>query len=166
MSKVALTRGMILGLIGGLAGTIAMDLVLTGVFSVMGMPADLTFSFIGDTAAGFFTMIGIDIAGGVPLGAAVHYLIGLVLGVIFGVAVSQVDALRVDTLKKGVVLGILYIEIISLPILATAPLIKKMTSSDTLQWFGLSFAMHLICGVVLGVIVSYGLRFVTATKHR
>jgi len=28
-----------------------------------------------------------------------------------------------------------------------------------LQWFGVSFVMHLILAVVLGVIVSHGLRF-------
>lgn len=165
MRKVTLIRGMIWGLIGGLAGTLAMDLVLVGVFLLLGMPADLTFSFIGDTAARFFTMIGIDIAGGVPLGAAIHYLIGLVLGGLFGGAVSQVAALRVDTLKRGIIFGVLYIESISLPILVTAPLINTMTASDTLQWFGLSFPMHLICGVVLGVVVSYGLRSATTAQH-
>lgn len=51
-----------------------------------------------------------------------------------------------------------YMELMSQPILATAPIILKMTASETLQWFGVSFAMHLIWGVVLGAVVSYGLR--------
>jgi len=104
--------------------------------------------------------------GGVPLGAVVHYLTGLTLGVIFGAAVSRSNALRVDSTKKGVGLGILYTEVSSLPILATAPLILKMTASDTAQWFGVSFIMHLVYGAVLGVVVSYGLRSGQALARR
>jgi hypothetical protein len=166
MSNIALTRGMVWGLIGGFVGTIVMDLVLIGMLSAAGLPAVISFSTIGDTAAGFFALIGIEIAGGVPLGAAVHYLLGLVLGAIFGTAVAQVDALRVDATKKGVVLAVLYIEVLSQPILATSPVILKMTASETLQWFGVSAVMHLIWGVVLGVVVSHGSRLATAAKHR
>ena len=49
-----------------------------------------------------------------------HYLIGPVLGIVFGTAVSQVDALRVNTIKKVSVFGILYTQVISQPILAAA----------------------------------------------
>ena len=49
-----------------------------------------------------------------------HYLIGPVLGIVFGTAVSQVDALRVNTIKKVSVFGILYIQVISQLILAAA----------------------------------------------
>lgn len=166
ISSATLAKGMVVGLIGGLAGTIVMDLALVGTLLAVGLPAVASFSTIGDTAAGFFTMIGIHIVGGVPLGALVHYLLGLVLGAIFGAAVSQVDALRVRSTKKGVVLGILYIELMSQPILATAPIILKMTASETLQWFGVSFAMHLIWGVVLGAVVSYGLRAASSVGKR
>ncbi len=110
-------------------------------------------------------MIGFDLAGGVPLGAVMHYLIGPVLGVIFGATVSQVDALRVNTVKKSIVLGILYTQVTSQPILAAAPIILKMTASETLQWFGVSFVMHLVWGVVLGLVVSYGVQSATAAKH-
>lgn len=157
MSSITLARGMVLGVVGGLVGTIVMDLVLIGTLSAMGLPAVISFSTIGDTAAGFFAWMGIDMAGGFPLGAAAHYLLGLVLGGAFGAAVSQVDALRTETIKKGVVLAVVYIEFLSQPILATSPIILKMTASETLQWFGVSAAMHLIWGVVLGIIVSYGL---------
>jgi NhaP-type Na+/H+ or K+/H+ antiporter len=71
----------------------------------------------------------------------------------------------VDTLKKGLVLAILYVEILSQPILATTPILLKMTAHETLQWFGVSFVMHLIWGAVLGAVVSYGLGLVTAVKH-
>ena len=162
MSYVTLARGLVLGVVGGLVGTIVMDLVLIGTLSAAGLPAVISFSTIGDTAAGFFALMGIDMAGGFPLGAAIHYLLGLVLGGAFGAAVSRVDALRPDTIKKGVVLAVVYIEVLSQPILATSPIILKMTASETLQWFGVSAAMHLIWGVVLGAVVSYGLRLATA----
>lgn len=156
MSRLTLRKGMELGIIGGLLGTLVMDLFLVGIFVVAGMPADLTFSFIGDTATNFFSLIDIDMGGSVLLGALVHYLIGLGLGGIFGAAVSQIDAFPVNSLKQSVVLGIVYIEAISLPILITAPLLIEMTPADISQWFGLSVPMHLICGSVLGAVVSYG----------
>lgn len=156
MSYAALARGMVLGVAGGLLGTLVMDLVLIGTLLAAGLPAVISFSTIGDTAAGFLALLGIDMAGGFPLGAAVHYLLGLVLGAVFGAGVSQVDALRPGTIKKGVVLAVMYIEVLSQPILATSPIILTMTASETLQWFGISAAMHLIWGIVLGIVVSYG----------
>jgi hypothetical protein len=162
MSYVTLARGLVLGVAGGLVGTIVMDLILIETLFAVGLPAVIGFSTIGDTAAGFFALLGIDMAGGFPLGAAVHYLLGLVLGGAFGAAVSRVDALRADTIKKGVALAAVYIEILSQPILATSPILLKMTASETLQWFGVSAAMHLIWGVVLGAVVGYGLRLATA----
>jgi hypothetical protein len=165
MIRVTFARGVVLGLVGGLVGTIMMDIVCIGAFLVVGLPAVVSFSTIGDTAAGFFSMIGLNMAGGVPLGTAMHYLIGPVLGVIFGAAVSQVDAFQVDSMKKGIVFGILYTQVSSQPILAAAPILLKMTVSETLQWFGVSFVMHLIWGVVLGIVVSYGLRLATMAKH-
>jgi hypothetical protein len=57
-------------------------------------------------------------------------------------------------MKKGVALAILYIEVTSQPILATSPILLRMTAPETLQWFGVSAVMHLIWGVVLGIVVS------------
>ena len=144
-----------MGVIGGFVGTIIMDLVIVGFFMVVGMPIDLIYSFIGDVAQSFFLRIGIDVPGGVPLGALFHFFLGLALGGLFGVIVSQIRALQLESIKKGILLGILYIEIASQPILVTAPLLVKMTSSDILQWYGLSTVMHLIYGIILGGILSY-----------
>jgi len=162
--NATLREGIIVGLIGGLAGTMVMDLVLMGALSAVGLPALTCFSIVGNTVARFFSTLGIEMAGGVPLGAAAHYLIGPLVGAIFGAAVAQVAALRVDSLKKGVVLAVLYVEILGQPILATTPILLKMTAPETLQWFSVSFVMHFMLAVVLGVIVSYGLRLATAAK--
>jgi len=92
------------------------------------------------------------------LGALLHYLIGLALGVLFGAAVARIAALRMDSPKKAVGMGILYVEIMSLPMLAAAALILQMTAAETAQWFGVSFVMHLVYGLVLGLVVRQGLR--------
>ena len=164
MSYAALARGAVLGVVGGLAGTVVMDLVMFGTFWAVGLPPVIGFSIIGDTAAGFLTLLGIAMAGSLPLGAAVQCLTGMVVGGAFGAAVSRVDALRTDTIKKDVVLAVVCIEVLSQPIAATAPIILKMTASQTLQWLGASAAMHLIWGSVLGLVLSYGLRLATAAK--
>lgn len=166
INHATLVRGMVWGLIGGLAGTMIMDLVLMGGLSAVGLPALTCFSIVGNTVARFFLIMGIEIAGGAPLGAATHYLIGPLIGAIFGVLVTQVKALRVDTLKKSIVFAVLYVEILAQPILATTPILLKMTSAETLQWFGFSFVMHFLWAVVLGAIMSYGLRSAPATNCR
>jgi hypothetical protein len=82
-----------------------------------------------------------------------------------GTHLTQIDALQVDTLKKGVILAVVYVEILGQPILATAPILLKMTAYETFQWFSVSFVMHFILAVVMGVIVSYGLGLAIAAKH-
>ncbi|MCW5851068.1 MAG: hypothetical protein KIT87_13415 [Anaerolineae bacterium] len=159
MSHGVYTKGMVWGVMGGLVGTIVMDLVLFGTAVMVGIPAVASFSTIGDTAAGFLALLGIQVEGGASLGAIVHYLLGLALGAIFGVAVTRVSTFRLASWQKGVILGVLYIEIVSQPILATSPIILKMTAAETWLWFGVSAVMHMIWGAVLGAVVRYGLRF-------
>ncbi len=158
MPHTTLAKGMKWGSLGGLAGTMVMDLVLMGTFLSVGLPVFTCFSIVGDTVARFFSMLGIETAGGIPTGAIAHYLVGPVVGVIFGGLVTQVEALRIDTLKKSILVAVLYVEILSQPILATAPLLLKMTAAETWQWFGGSFVMHLVLAIVLGVVVHCGLR--------
>jgi hypothetical protein len=152
------TRVFALGVAGGVAATIVIDLVTVAVLPLMGLPADGGFSVIGDTAAGFLALFGIGAAGGVALGAVLHYLIGAVLGGIFGLAVVRFPALRLSSIRKGVGLGILYTEIISLPILVLPPIILNWTTPEALWWFGFSAVMHAIWGAVLGTVMSFGLR--------
>jgi hypothetical protein len=135
-----------------------MDLILMGALSAVGDEALSCFSIVGDTVARFFSLLGIHMAGGVPLGMATHYTVGPIVGVIFGAAATRVDALRVATLKQRVILAVLYVEILSLPLLALTPLLLKTPTSETLLWFGGSSVMHFICGSILGLVVSYGLR--------
>jgi hypothetical protein len=165
-SYVAPARGAGLGVAGGLAGTVAMDLAMFGTFWALGLPPVAGFPIIGDTAAGFFALLGIHVAGGLPLGMAVYYLLGAVLGGAYGAAVSRVDALRTDTTKKDVIRAVVYIEVLSQPIAATAPIILKMAAPEALIWLGMSAAMHLIWGIVLGIVVSCGLHSAPPRRRR
>jgi hypothetical protein len=165
MGSGACAKGLALGLVAGLAATIVVDLIMMGFLLFTGQPADDGFAVIGDTAAGVFSLFGIDVAGGVLPGVVWHYLIGLALGVIFVAAVTRFDALRLNSMKKGVGLGILYTEIMSMPFLVMPPIILKWTASATAQVFGFYFVMHAIWGLLLGVVVSYGLRSAMAARQ-
>lgn len=146
---------LLLGAAAGVAATVVIDVITVAVMPLMGLPATSGFSIIGDTVSGFLAMLGLNVAGGVWVGVILHYLIGLVLGAIFGAATGAVSAFRLTSIKRGIGLGILYTEVISLPILVTPPLVLQWASADTLQWFGFSFVMHAIWGTVLGAIVAY-----------
>ncbi len=158
MGSGARAKGLVVGLIAGLVATIVIDLILMGFLLFKGQPADDGFAVIGTTTAGVFSLFGIDVAGGVLPGLVWHYLIGRALGVIFGAAVTRIDALRLNSMKKGVGLGILYAEVISLPLLVMPPIILKWTASEAAQLFVFYLVMHAIWGMLLGVAVSYGLR--------
>lgn len=155
---VTVARGTAWGLIGGLVGTIVMDLVLLGALSAAGLPAFTCFSIVGNTVSCFFSELGIKTAGGVPAGVATHYLVGPFFGVIFGALVMRISVFNVNSPKKAILYAILFGEILSQPILATAPILLKMTALTTLKWYSGSFAMHLLWGVVVGIIVGYGLK--------
>jgi hypothetical protein len=153
-------------LIGGLAGTLVMDLVLMGALSALGSPALTCFSIVGSTVARFFSIQNVETARAIRMGIATHYVVGPVIGTIFGLVVTRVKALRVNSLKKSVLLGILYVEILSQPLLATTPILLKMTTPATLQWYGGSLVMHLMAGMVLGAVVGCGLRLGSASRSK
>jgi hypothetical protein len=158
ITPTSFARGLWRGLIGGFVGTAIMDLALMGILLAFGSPALTCFSIVGNTVARFFSIQDVGMGRAIQLGLATHYLVGPLVGAIFGTVVARVEALRVNTLKKSILLAILYVEILSQPLLAMTPILLKMTVHATLQWYGGSFVMHLMLAVVLGAIVSYGLR--------
>ena len=166
MMHAKLSFGMIWGSVGGAVGMLVVDLILMGTLFTVGLPPLICFSTVGNTAARFFSILGIEMLGGVPMGVATHYLVGPVLGAIFGAAVAQVGALRVGTLKKCVVLAVLYGEIVSQPLFALMPILLKMGASETLLWFVGSITMHFIWGIVLGVVVRNGLQSTIGASPR
>ncbi len=125
---------------------------------VMGIPVGLSFSIIGDAVAGFFSVFGISMPGGIPLGVVAYCLIGLALGPILALIVWNGRILRVTTMKKEIGLSILAVEIMSLPMLALAVIVLKLPPSGAAAWFSLSFVWHLVYGLVAGIVIAYGLR--------
>lgn len=154
MNRGTLAGEITWGSAAGLLGTAVMDLVILGFFAAVGMPPGLVYSFIGDVAQQFFLRLGVAVPGGVPLGAFVHFLLGLALGAGFALAVSRIRRLRLGSVTKGALLGVLYIEIVSQPILVLAPLLVPMTTPEVLRWYALSTSMHMIYGIVLGVVLA------------
>lgn len=161
-----LVRGLGWGFFGGLGGTLVMDILLMGALLALRQPALMCFSIVGDTVSGFLAMFGTQVAGGVPTGVVAHYVIGPLFGTFFGALVTRLGALRVTSVKKCVMLAVLYVEILSQPILVTTPILLEMKAPATLQWFGGSFVMHFVLAIVLGVIVGYGLRPAPLTSQR
>jgi len=166
IQRAPLARGMGWGLIGGLAGTLVMDILLMGALLAVGLPVSFCFSMVGDTLVRFFWLLGMHLAGGIPTGMLAHYLIGPLVGMLFGAALTLFPARRVDTIKKCILVAILYVEILSQPLLAMAPLLLKMDQLTVRLWFGGSLIMHLILAVILGSIVGYGLRLSPLSQRR
>jgi hypothetical protein len=157
VKRVPLANGIAWGLLGGLVGTLVMDILLMGALQLLRQPVLMCFSIVGDTVSRFLALFGTQIIGGVPTGVVTHYVVGPLFGMLFGAAVTKFPALQEGTLKKIMIAAFVYVEILSQPILATTPILLKMKAPATLQWFGGSFVMHLILSIVLGVIVGYGL---------
>lgn len=152
------------GIIGGLAATIVMDLILISAFAVAGMPPFTCFAMVGDTLARLFSFQ--VVANSAPLGASAHYLIGPVLGAVFGAAGRSMPALQAGSWKKTVLLAAIYTEIVSQPLLVLTPIFLGMAALETLQWYGGAMVMHLIWGCVLGAVWNQGLRLPVATNPR
>lgn len=138
------TRAIAFGVLGSLAGMLAMDLVMVAE-SLM----------IDEPATGYLALIGSALGGGALLGVAMHLVMGSLLGLIYGVAVYKVDILRIDTLWKGVWLGVLA-GLVTIPF-GCVPF-AIVTGVPILFMVGFSFFPHLVWGVVLGLVTGLGLR--------
>jgi hypothetical protein len=166
IKRAPLARGLLWGSIGGLAGTLVMDILLMGALLVARIPASFCFSLVGGTLARFFSLLGMEIAGGIPTGIVAHYLIGTLVGILFGVVVVGIPALRVDRRKKCIIAAIIYVEVLSQPLLAMAPLLMEMDRLTVILWYGGSLFMHLILAVILGSIVGRGLHLKPLAQRR
>lgn len=151
-----LWKGLGWGSLGGFAGTLVMDFLLMTIFWALGEPPTLCFSIVGDTVASFAALFHAVLASGVPAGVITHYVVGPLFGLIFGGFVMRLPPLRNSSVMKSMLAALVYVEILSLPILATTPLLLKMDALTTLEWFGGSFIMHFILSIVLGWIVAFG----------
>lgn len=154
-SSRSLSKGIVTGAAGGLAGTIVMDLFGLAILLVNGGPDTISFSLIGDAAAAFISRLGVMISGGTPLGLFLHYLIGLLLGIAFGAGIYLFGLHRIGW-KKGAGIGIVFVEAMSIPMLTMAAIVLQMDLSRAAVYFTTSFVMHLVFGGVLGIAAITG----------
>lgn len=143
VNDISLARGIAVGVFASLVGTIIMDLAMVVQFSMMGLPA-LT----------YLAMIGSIFGGGVPVGMLVHIVTTVILGVIFSVPVLTVDALRIDTVRKGVVIGFLA-GVLSIGACVPVSFLMRETVATVLSFM---LIPHLVWGTVVGIIAGYGMR--------
>jgi hypothetical protein len=141
---LTLTRAITVGVIGSLAGTIAMDLVMVAESVMIGQPAD-----------GYLALIGSVLGGGALLGVAMHLVMSSFLGLVFGAAVYYFDVLRITTFWKGFWLGILA-GLVTIPF-GCVP-VAIVTGVPIPFMVSFSFIPHLVWGAVLGVVAGYGMR--------
>jgi len=131
------------GVIGSLAGTIAMDLVMVVESLIIGEPVD-----------GFVALIGSAVGGGTLVGMVAHLLMGSLLGLLFGVAIHKVRFLNIESVRKGVWLGVLA-GLVTIP-LGCVP-VAIVTHVPIIEMVSFSFVPHLVWGAVLGVIAGYAM---------
>jgi hypothetical protein len=143
MTNVSLARGIPVGVLGSLTGTLVMDLVIVGELLMSRLPA-----------LSYLDLIGSIFGGGIPLGALVHLLLGSFLGIVFIVPVLRVDALRVDSVRKGVILGFSA----GLGSISFCVPFAILVDQPIVALLGFMTIPHLVWGTVLGAIAGYGLR--------
>jgi hypothetical protein len=139
-----MTRGILYGVLGGVAGILAMDVVMVVEFLLAQMAPTTYLRLIG-------SVFGADVA----VGVIVHLVVGALPGLGLGVAVVKVKALQIDTIKKGLRLGFL-VGVLSIP-LGCVPF-ALLIDVSVLRLLAFSTLPHLAWGSVLGVVLGHGLR--------
>jgi hypothetical protein len=146
------------GSLGGFAGTLIMDLFLIGAFSAFGLPTLSCFSMIGEIVTKLFFNQCLVTINSVYIGIIVHYIVGPLIGLFFGIIITRLSFQQVLTQKRIIIYAILWVELISQPLLLTAPILLNMTKADIFAWYVGSTMMHFIAALVLGFMVNHGLR--------
>lgn len=149
--RKALLTGVGLGILGGLVGTILMDMVMMATFIVVGEPADT-----------FFSMVGEKLGGGVIVGVAIHNVIGMTGGAVFAILVLSIQALRIESIRRGFMLGV-GAGAITIP-LGCIPLALWL-GEPILEVVAFSIGPHLVWGAVLGWFMAYGLLRMKGSPH-
>jgi ethanolamine transporter EutH len=141
MNKANITRFAYFGFLGGLIGTVMMDIVLFIEFYLFKMPIYTNYAVIG-SAVGASGWIGFIL----------HFIIGPALGLVFGVAIAWFDFLKITTLKKGILLGVLA-GIITIP-LGCVPT-ALLSHVPIINFVSFSAIPHLVWGSGLGWYFAY-----------
>lgn len=136
-------KGVGFGIVGGLAGTVLMDIVMVLTFLIAGQPPDA-----------FFYMVGERLGDGALAGILVHNLVGLTGGFVFSLLVLTISALNINSRRKGLMLGIAA-GALTIPF-GCIPLAIWL-NQPMLDVIAFSILPHLVWGTTLGWTVGYGL---------
>ena len=129
------------GLASCLVGTVAMDIVLLLQYHLFGQP--LTTSFI---------LYGSIIGGGTGEGLVLHLLFGAMLGLLFGALISRFDAFRIDSMGKGLKVGVTA-GLVTIP-LGCVPF-AAVAGVPLMIMIPFVFLPHLTWGLVMGGLTSH-----------
>src|SRR5512146_2735617 len=150
MTKRSITSAAPYGMVAGLVATLVMHFFASLTMLLMGHPPTYMFAFIGRVASSSVSPFRIQLSGFVMWGSIAYYLLGIMFGALFCSVVPALRWLKLHTLFKSILAGILHMEVCGQPVVALAPLALHMSAPDSLSWYGLSGAMHAIYGAVLG----------------
>jgi len=142
-ARNSITRVIVLGVIGGLAGMVVMDIVMVAEFLMMRLPLYT-----------YLELIGSVLGGGVLLGVVLHILLSVFLGLVFISLVFKVKVFRITTIRKGFILGVLFGV---MTIIGCVPF-AIITSVPIAEILGFSTLPHLVFGAVCGIVGGSGLR--------
>ncbi len=145
------------GAAGGFAGTLAMDLVLMGGLWLFGLEPLSCFSMVGTTIRLMLGLPAGEEMTAVIAGVATHYSVGPAVGFLFGVMMRRFSAFHSASFQWTLFTAVLYVELISQPMLVTVPIFLQLPLAQTLEWYAGSTVMHLICALMLGTVAWHGL---------
>ncbi len=143
-------------LLGGIAGTLAMDLALMAVLWLAGRDPFMCFTMVGSTIRLFFGLPAGEAMTPVLAGIATHYSVGPALALLFLPVLRRLNASRIVSLRGQLVTAVVYAEIISQPMLVLVPVYLALTPLVTVLWYAGAAVMHAIYAVVLGLVLWFG----------
>ncbi len=134
------------GLGGGLVGALIMG-GLALMMPINGQPFFVAAAMLMGLSGGIATAAG----------WMLHLVTGLIVGAIFGVAITRVNVFRVTDIKRGLAwglgAGVLIWVIFFLPMMMASGMATMLGSMLMTMMLG-SFAAHLVYGLILGGIVG------------
>jgi hypothetical protein len=139
------TKAIGIGILGSLFGGILMDIVMFIEFALMGLPLTANLSLVGSV-----------FGGGTSLGVVVHLVTLIVLGSAFSVAVLVIKILRIETVLKGLGMGVLA-GIITIP--GGCVPFAILSGTPVLEMLSFSTIPHIVWGAALGLVAGYKLRY-------
>jgi hypothetical protein len=153
--------GILIAWLGGVFGTVVMDLVMIGTFFILDWPLDTFLTVLATGVETDLSMIGLGMEVSLFLAIFLHYMTGSVVSIVFVIIVMKLDIFQTDMIKKFVALGVIGTEIICLTFFTPTILLLGYTASETIELLTMTCLFRGIFGLFFGLIVEYGFsRFV------